>query len=124
MVRNAHAAASLQAFRTAARVAGHSAKYYRGDDYVELCVVPGRQDQLNQGRQEAAISGSYFNFEIEAACIEINDATITPTTGDRLVVDFGGEDREFVAVRGPNNRAWDWADNHQQIYTCHYSGRA
>jgi hypothetical protein len=126
MVRNnPHARASLVAFRTSLRNGGHAAVYHRGDDSVDVCVIPGRQDQLNQGRSEASVSGSFANFEIEAAKLILDGEQIEPAAGDRLVVTFeNGEEKEFAAVKGVNNRVWDWADNHHQIYTCHYSGRS
>lgn len=123
MARSPHAIASLNAFRTALRLAGHSATYYRGESSIAVCVLPGRQDQLNRGRADVAVSGAFANFEIEAATLTLDGDPITPDKGDRLVVDFDGTEKEFQAALGPNNRVWDWADNHHQILTCHYAGR-
>jgi hypothetical protein len=122
---NALATAAVFAFRAALRVGGCDAVLTRGAYSTELCVLPGRQDQLNQGLGEGgSAAGAVANFEILCDCYEINGEPVIPAKGDTLVVTFpSGESETFAAVDGPNRRPWDWADNFHQIFTCHYAGR-
>lgn len=126
MSTSALASAALFAHRAALRLGGYQATLTRGAATNDsVCVLPGRQDQQNQGLGEGGSgAGAVANFEIARCDYTLDDEMVFPVKGDVMTVEFPtGVTETFVVVDGPNRRPWDWADNHHQIMTVHFAGR-
>lgn len=87
-------------------VAGVSATYVRGEDSVDVTVLPGSRGQSRGGRDTAPIQLADESFILQLS--ELGELGL-PTEGDQLTVDQGGRLIVLSLQQIPTGeRAWDY----------------
>lgn len=96
--------AVTDAMKTLKGVVGVEVKYYRGNNFVKLCALPGKTDFLiNDGSDQGYTKIRTRDYLITACELTINGSQTVPTKGDKIVETIGNIVNTYDVLRPDGN---------------------